>query len=97
MLPHPSIFRIRQRSLSRGVLLALGALAVSLRLAGFPDITALHASPWHVLAVPAVCWAMVETGRCMGHRWNLYYAGILILLYAELMILALVVFLWVYL
>ncbi len=97
MLPHPSIFRIRKPSLSRGILLALGALAASLYFAGFPHTADLHSSRWHALAVPAVCWAMVETGRCIGHKRNLYYAGVLILMYAELMILALVVFLWVYL
>jgi hypothetical protein len=39
---------------------------------------------------------MVETARCMRRRWSLYHAGVLILLYAELMILAMVVFFWVY-
>ncbi|MFP5211496.1 MAG: hypothetical protein ACLGRW_19595 [Acidobacteriota bacterium] len=97
MLPPPSIFRIRKPSLTRGTLLALGALAASLYLAGFPNTTALHGSRWHLLAVPAVCWAMVETGRCIGPKRNLYYAGVLILLYSELMILALVVFFSVYL
>jgi len=40
---------------------------------------------------------MVETFRCLGPRWSLYHAGVLILLYSELMILAMVLFLWVYL
>jgi hypothetical protein len=39
---------------------------------------------------------MVETARCLGRRWSLCHAGVLILLYSELMILALVLFLWIY-
>ncbi len=39
---------------------------------------------------------MAETARCLGRKWSLYHAGVLILLYAELMILALVLFLWLY-
>lgn len=96
VFPRPSIFRLRQRSLVRGVLLSLFAFAASLRLAGFPDINALHGSNWQILIVPMACWGMIDTARCLGRRWSLYHAGVLILLYSELMILALVVFLCVY-
>ena len=44
-----------------------------------------------------VFWGMVETARCLDRRWSLYHAGVLILLYSELMILVMVLFLWVYL
>jgi CO dehydrogenase/acetyl-CoA synthase gamma subunit (corrinoid Fe-S protein) len=91
------LFRLRERSLMRGILLALGAFAASLRMAGFPYIENLHGSPWQVLAVPFACWGMVETARCLRQRWSLYHAGVIILLYAELMILALVLSLWVFL
>jgi hypothetical protein len=37
---------------------------------------------------------MVETARCLSRKWSLYHAGVLILLYSELMILALAAFLW---
>lgn len=40
---------------------------------------------------------MVETARCLERRWSLYHAGVLILLYTELMILTMVLFLWVFL
>jgi hypothetical protein len=96
VLSLPSIFRLRQRSLARGVLLALGALAASMRIAGFPAADAPRASNGQLLAVPLACWAMVETFRCLGRHWSLYHAGVLILLYSELMILALALFLWVY-
>ena len=91
--PHP--FRLRQRSLLRGTVLSLGALAASMLLAGFPDAHHLHSSPWQVVAVAAAGWGMVETARCLSRKWSLYHAGVLILLYSELMILAMAIFLWV--
>ena len=96
MLPRPNLFRLRERSLLRGILLSLGALVASMRLAGFPDASHLHASHWEFLPVVAAAWGMGETARCLSRRWSLHHAGVLILLYSELMILALTVFLWVY-
>lgn len=95
-LPRPSVFRLRRRSLVRGVALSLGAFAVSLRLAGFPDINALHGSRRQVLVAFIAVWGMVETARCLNRTWSLYHAGVLILLYSELMILALVLVLSFY-
>jgi len=90
------IFDLRQRSIVRGIVLSLGAFFGSLRMAGFPYIEKLHGSPWQIAAVPIACWGMVETARCLKRRWGLYHAGVLILLYSELMILAMVVFLALY-
>lgn len=39
---------------------------------------------------------MAETARCLERRWSLYHAGILLLLYSNLMILAMIVFLVIY-
>jgi hypothetical protein len=39
---------------------------------------------------------MGETARCLHRRWTLYHAGVLLLLYADLMILAMIVFLVAY-
>ena len=96
MIPGLSIFRLREKSLARGILLSLTAFAASLRMAGFPDIDALHGSPWQWLLVPVVSWGMVELARCLRRKWSLYHAGVLILLYSNLMILALVLFLSLY-
>ena len=96
MLPRPHPFRLRQPSLLRGIVLSLGALAASMRLAGFPDTHHLHASALQLLSVLGAAWGMVETARCLGRRWSLHHAGVLILLWSELMILAMVIFLWVY-
>ena len=78
------------------MLLSLGAFAASLRLAGFPNISDLHGSHWQFLALLVAAWGMAETARCLRREWSLYHAGVLILLYSELMILALVMFLCLY-
>ena len=95
-LRRPSFFRIRKRSLLRGIILSLGAMAGSLALAGFPNVLHLHASSWQFLPVVAAIWGMFDTARCLDRTWSLYHGGVLILLYSELMILAMAVFLWVY-
>lgn len=94
--PRTNVFNLRRRSLVRGIVLSLGALLGSMRLAGFPDAAHLHASVWQFLPVVAAAWGMVDTARCLGRKWSLYHAGVLILLYSELMILAMAVFFWVY-
>ena len=88
-----NIFRLRQKSLLRALLLSLGAFAASLRLAGFPNIDSLHGSHWQFLALLVATWGMAETARCLRREWSLYHAGVLILLYTDLMILAGIVFL----
>jgi hypothetical protein len=92
-----SILQLRRCSLARALILALGGFALSLRLAGFPAPDSPHPSSWQAAVIPIVAWAMVETARCLKSRWSLYHAGVLILLYSELMILVMVLFLWVYL
>ena len=89
--PLIAIFRLRQPSLARGILLSVGAFTGSLRLAGFPRIENIHASNWQILALLAATWGMVETARCLRRKWSLYHAGVLILLYSDLMILAAIV------
>jgi hypothetical protein len=83
-----AIFRLRQKSLPRAIVLSLGAFAASLRLAGFPDIKGLHLSHWQFLALFIAIWGMFETTRCLRRKWSAYHAGVLLLLYSDLMILA---------
>jgi hypothetical protein len=90
---HLSIFRLRQPSLARALALTLGSLALSLRMAGFPRIEDLHNSPWQGAVLVLAVWGMVETGRCLRRSWSLYHAGVLLLFYASLIIVALVAFL----
>jgi CO dehydrogenase/acetyl-CoA synthase gamma subunit (corrinoid Fe-S protein) len=79
----------------RATLLSVGAFAASLRIAGFPHIEKLHGSQWQVLVLLVAVWGMAETARCLERRWSLYHAGVLILLYADLMILAAIVVLFI--
>jgi len=95
-LPRTNVFRLRKPSLVRGVLCSLIAFGISLRLAGFPDITKLHSSPWQLPIAFLAAWGMFETARRLRRRWSLYHAGVLILLYSELMILAMVIVLSIY-
>ena len=91
MLPGLSIFRLRQKSLARGILLSLGAFAASLRLAGFPHVDNIHGSNWQIAALLAGAWGMAETARCLQRKWSFYHAGVMILLYTDLIILAAIV------
>jgi hypothetical protein len=92
----PSIFRLRQKSLVRAIVLSVGAFIASLRLAGFPRIENLHGSHWQIVALLFAAWGMAETVRCLHRQWSLYHAGILLLLYSDLMILAMIVYLVTY-
>jgi hypothetical protein len=91
VLLRPPIFRLRQKSLLRAIVLSLGAFAASLRLAGFPHIDHLHGSNWQLLALAVAVWGMAETARCLQRRWSFYHAGVLLLLYSDLMILVAIV------
>lgn len=90
-MPVLSVFRLRQKSLVRAIVLSLGAFFLSLRLAGFPHIETLHSSRLQILALLAAAWGMAETARCLQRKWSLYHAGILILLYSNLMIMTAIV------
>ena len=80
----------------RGIVLSLSAFIASLRLAGFPRIENLHGSPWQFASLLIAAWGMAETGRCLRGKWSLYHAGVLLLLYSDLMILTMIVFLVAY-
>ena len=96
VLPRTYIFNFRHKSLVRAIVVCLTAFALSLRLGGFPDTTALHPSSWQIVPVLMACWSIAETLRCADRTWSLHYAGVLILLYSEVMILAMAVFLFFY-
>ncbi len=96
MSPLLAIFRLRHKSLARGIVLSLASFIASLLLAGFPHIEKLHGSSWQFASLLLAAWGMAETGRCLRGKWSLYHAGVLILLYSDLMILTLIVFLVAY-
>jgi hypothetical protein len=90
VLPRSPVFELRKKSLVRAIILSVGAFFASLRLAGFPHIQDLHSSPWQILLWLVALWGAVETARCLRRSWNLYHAGVLILLYTNLLILTLI-------
>jgi hypothetical protein len=88
-----AVFNIRARSLLRGTLLVMGSVVLALVLGGFPNV---HGSL--LLAVPACAsvWGTWETSRCLQPRWSFYHGGVLLLLYADVLALALIWFLFLY-
>lgn len=88
-----AVFNIRCRSLVRGTALVIGSVILALVLGGFPDTR-----PSPLLLVPTLltAWGTWETIRCLRRRWSFYHGGVLLLLYADILALALVVFLLLY-
>ena len=80
----------------RGIVLSLGAFAASLRLAGFPHIELLHRSRWQIAVLAVALLGLAETARCLKRKWSFYHAGVLILIYADLLILTMIIFLTIY-
>ncbi len=78
------------------MILSLGAFVASLMLAGFPHIESLHGSYWQIAMLFLEAWGMGEVARCLQRKWSFYHGGVLLLLYADLMILAMMVFLVAY-
>jgi hypothetical protein len=85
-----SILQLRRKSLTRGTVLALGSLAVSFRISGFPEV---RVCLWLILPLLIVCAAVWDTARCLQKRWNFYHGGVILLIYVDLMILLMISFL----
>ena len=88
-----AVFNIRARSLVRGTVLTIGSLVLAFALGGFPNV---HGSVLMVVPVMLAGWGTWETTRCLQRRWSFYHGGVLLLLYADVLVLALVVFLLLY-
>ena len=91
MLPGP--LNIRHRSLLRGTVLVVGSLFASVVLAHWPDDP-----PSLKLLVPTIVafigtW---DTLRCLRARWSLYHGAVMILLYMDVMVIAMILFLFLY-
>ncbi len=77
----------------RGTVLVLASLVLALVWAGFPNDRGSL-----LLVIPA-CLAVYgtwETVRCLRPRWSFYHGGVLLLLYADVLALALILFLLIY-
>jgi hypothetical protein len=88
-----AVFNIRARSLLRGTVLVVGSLVLALLFSGFPDI---HPSLGLLLPTAIAVYGTWETTRCLRQRWSFYHGGVMLLLYADILVLALIVFLLLY-
>ena len=82
-----AVFNLHRRSLIRGNLLVLGSFAAAFPLSGFP-----HNRPTLVLLIPAflaLC-GTVDTLRCIQRHRSLYYAGIVLCLFMDMMVVCLI-------
>jgi hypothetical protein len=56
----------------------------------------LRPTLWLVLPLLLSMWGSAETARCLQKRWSWYHGGVLLLLYADLMVSVLVAFFLIY-
>jgi hypothetical protein len=91
MLPAP--LDLRQRSLARGTVLVLGSLLAAFLLAHWPD----DPPSFRLLAPTIVSFAGTwETLRCLRARWSFYHGAVMVLLYMDIMAIAMILFLFLY-
>jgi hypothetical protein len=89
-----AVFNIRGRSLLRGTVLVVGSVVLALAWSGFPNN--VHGAPLVVVPACLAVYGTWETSRCLRPRWSFYHGGVLLLLYADVLALALIVFLLLY-
>ncbi|AXC15905.1 hypothetical protein ACPOL_6693 [Acidisarcina polymorpha] len=89
----PSIVNLRKKSLLRGALLVLGSLILAFVWAGYPEA---HANPRLILPVIVAFLGTADTMRCLRLKWSFYHAGVMLLIYMDIMALAMILFLLLY-
>lgn len=82
-------FEVKARSLVRANVLVAVSLGWAVWLSGFPRI-----QPTLWLVAPAVlCVAgTIDTARCMQKTWSFYHGGVVLCVYMDLMVLAMILF-----
>lgn len=88
-----SVFHLRARSLARGTLLVLISLAASLYFSEFPQG---RKAPILVLPALMAIYGTYETVRCLRLRWSFYHGGVLLLVYMDMLVIVMILFLLVY-
>lgn len=83
----------RSRSLLRGSLLVIVSLPAALLLSRFPEN---HPTPFLIFPALATVAGLVDHVRCMRPNWSWYHGGVLLSIYADLMILGMILFLLLY-
>jgi hypothetical protein len=89
----PRILDLRFRSLVRGSTVVLLSLVIAAFLADFPRN---RPNPWILLPALTALAGTADTARCMQRRWNFYHGGVLLLLYTDLMAIAIIMVFLVY-
>jgi hypothetical protein len=92
-MQQPRFLNLRRKSLLRGTVLVLGSLVLAIAWAGYPE-----ARPNPGLILPAVLAFLgtLDTMRCLRLRWSFYHGGVIVLLYMDIMALAMILFLLIY-
>lgn len=82
-------FNPRSTSLLRGSALVVFSLGIAFRLSNFP-----YNHPTLLLVFPALVATIgtADTIRCIKPQWNLYYGGVLLLIYMDLMAVCIILF-----
>ncbi len=68
-------------------------MVLALACVGFPNV---HATAWMLIPAAGALLGTVETTRCLKRQWSFYHGGVMILLYADILVLAVVFFLLLY-
>lgn len=83
----------KQKSLLRANLIVAGSLVVALLLSDFPNN---RANLFLVLPTITAAAGTFDTIRNMRRRYSFYHAGVILCIYMDLMVLAMLVFFLVY-
>jgi hypothetical protein len=89
----PGLFNPHCRSLTRGSALVLLSLGAALLLSHFPND---HATPLLILPALVAIVGTADTTRCMHSKWSWYHGGVVLLVYMDLMVLCMILFLLLY-
>ncbi len=89
----PEILNPRHRSLARGNLLVISSLILAFFLSDFP-----HNRPTLFLLLPTLgaIAGTVDTVRCIRKRWSFYHGGVILCIYMDLMVVAMILVFLVY-
>ena len=89
----PDAFNPRHRSLVRGVVIVASSLVIALLLADFPEN---RANPLLAIPLLTALAGTADTARNMRQRWSWYHGGVVLCLYADLMVLSMIGFFLIY-
>jgi hypothetical protein len=86
-------FHLRYRSLLRGNILVGLSLVSTVLLSHAAE---MRPTLWLIPPLLLSMWGTAETARCLQKRWSWYHGGVLLLLYADLMVAVLIAFFLIY-